>query len=120
MLFPWGYLDIVMSLVSWFYLAPSLASMTEFAPGWITMIWLRNLFWLTLVAGGLHWWFYIRRSQGTEFKFDDRWLATDNKAFLWGDQVRDNMFWSLVSGVTICTAWEAVTLKLSNSSKLIN
>ena len=110
MLFPWGYLYIAMAFVSWFYLTPALASMTEFAPGWIAAIWLRNAFWLTLVAGGLHWWLYMRRGQGSEFKFHERWLATDNKAFLWGDQVRDNLFWSIVSGVTICTAWEAVTL----------
>ena len=58
------------------YLTPALASMTEFAPGWIATIWLRNAFWLTLVAGGLHWWLYLRRGQGSEYKFHERWLAT--------------------------------------------
>ena len=109
MLFPWGYLYIVMAFISWAYLMPALALMSEFDFEWIALVWLRNAFWLTLVAGGLHWWLYIRRGQGTEFKFHDRWLATDDQNFLWGNQVKDNLFWSIASGVTICTAWEAVT-----------
>ena len=109
MFYPWGYLYIGLAFISWYFLTPSLQTMTDFAPGWIALIWLRNAFWLCLVAGGLHWWFYMRRGQQSYTKYHDRWLATDNKAFLWGDQVRDNIFWSLVSGVTICTAWEVVT-----------
>ena len=118
MLFPWGYLFIGMAFLSWYFMPP-LVEMAEFAPGWIAMIWLRNAFWLTLIAGGLHWWFYMRRGQGSEYKFHDRWLATDNKAFLWGDQVKDNVFWSIVSGVTICTAWEVVTWWLYANGQVV-
>ena len=75
MLFPWGYLYVAMAFISWFYLTPALDAMTQFAPGWIATIWLRNAFWLTLVAGGLHWWLYMRRGQGNEYKFHERWLA---------------------------------------------
>jgi sterol desaturase/sphingolipid hydroxylase (fatty acid hydroxylase superfamily) len=109
MLFPWGYLYIGLAFVSWYYLTPSLAAMAEFEPGWIAQIWLRNAALLTLVAGGLHWWLYMRRGQQSKYKYHDKWLATDNRLFLWGNQVWDNVFWSIVSGVTICTAYEATT-----------
>lgn len=109
MLFPWGYLFIGLAFVSWYYLTPSLAVMAEFEPGWIAQIWLRNAALLTLVAGGLHWWLYMRRGQESKYKYHDKWLATDNRLFLWGNQVRDNVFWSIVSGVTICTAYEVTT-----------
>lgn len=109
MLFPWGYLYIGLAFVSWYYLTPSLAAMAEFEPGWIAQIWLRNAALLTLVAGGLHWWLYLRRGQERKYKYHDKWLATDNRLFLWGNQVWDNVFWSIVSGVTICTAYEATT-----------
>jgi sterol desaturase/sphingolipid hydroxylase (fatty acid hydroxylase superfamily) len=110
MLFPWGHLYIGLAFVSWYYLTPALASMAEFEPGWIAQIWLRNAALLTLVAGGLHWWLYLRRGQERRYKYHDRWPETDNrKLFLWGNQVWDNLFWSIVSGVTICTAYEAIT-----------
>jgi hypothetical protein len=91
MLFPWGYLYIGLAFVSWYYLTPSLAAMAEFEPGWIAQIWLRNAALLTLVAGGLHWWLYMRRGQQSKYKYHDKWLATDNRLFLWGNQVWDNV-----------------------------
>lgn len=110
MLYPWGFLWILLGFAIWYLLMPPLAAMAEFEPGWIAQIWLRNAAVLILVAGGLHWWFYMRRGQRRKYKYHDKWLATDNrKLFLWGNQVWDNMFWSLVSGVTICSAYEAVT-----------
>jgi len=107
--YPWGFIFIALAFVSWYYLTPGLASMVEFKPGWIALLWLRNAALLAIVAGGLHWWFYMRRKQDKAFKFNDHWMATDSKLFLWGNQVWDNMFWSIVSGVTIWTAYEAIT-----------
>ena len=85
MLFPWGHLFIALGILSWYALTPELASMTVFAPGWIAMIWLRNAVLLTLFAGSLHWWFYMRRGQRQHYKFNKRWLDTDNNKFLWGN-----------------------------------
>ena len=110
MLFPWGYLYAIMAIIGWHFLTPSLETMSEWSWGWVGLIWLRNAGLLTLVAGGLYWWLYIRKSQGTQYKFDKRWMATGDSQFLWRNQVKDNMFWSLVSGVTIWTLYESVTL----------
>lgn len=109
MLYPWGFFYIGLAFVSWYYLTPDLASMTQLQPGWIALLWLRNALLLSLVAGTLHWWLYMRRRQGRDYKFVDQWLARDNRQFLWRNQVRDNMFWSLVSGVSFWTAYEAIT-----------
>ena len=109
LMFPWNYLYITLALICWLYFTPGMSSMATFEPGWIAALWLRNAAVLTLVAGGLHWWLYIRRSQQQECKFHRRWLDTDNDKFLWKDQVRDNMFWCYVSGITIATGYEAMT-----------
>ena len=109
MLYPWGYLFIGLAFFSWYYLTPTLTEMRHLEWGWIAQIWLRNAALLTLVAGGLHWWLYMRRGQLRKYKYHDQWLAQDNKQFLWGDQVRDNVFWSVVSGVTVCSAYESIT-----------
>ena len=101
---------LVIALVTWFFLTPDLASMRSLAPGWIAFVFLRNLALTFLVYGGLHLYLHVLRCQGTEFQFDTRPFATRNPAFLFGDQVRDNMFWTLASGVTVWTAYEVVTL----------
>ena len=108
LLFPWGMVYLGLAVLSWQYLTPSMETMATFSPGWVSLIWLRNAALLTLVAGTLHWWLYIRRGQGQEYKFNPRWPAQSRK-FLWGSQVKDNLFWSLVSGVTFWTLYEAVT-----------
>lgn len=89
---------------------PMLADTDGFAPGWIIHLFLRNLFLMCLVAGGLHWYFYIARKQGDERRYDTRPFATSSRLFTFGSQVRDNMFWTLASGVTIWTAYEALML----------
>lgn len=38
-----------------------------------------------------------------------RWIAT-GLLFPWGDQVKDNIFWSLVSGTAIWSLYESLTL----------
>jgi sterol desaturase/sphingolipid hydroxylase (fatty acid hydroxylase superfamily) len=46
------------------------------------------------------------------YKYKGRWLATNNRTFLFSDQLRDNVFWNLVSAVPIWTAYEVLTLWL--------
>lgn len=109
LMFPWNYLFIAIAFLCWTFFTPQMAIMTTLEFGWYAKLWLRNAAVLTLVAGGLHWWLYLRKSQQQDYKFHRRWLDTDNSKFLWGDQVRDNMFWCYASGITIATAYEAVT-----------
>jgi sterol desaturase/sphingolipid hydroxylase (fatty acid hydroxylase superfamily) len=78
------------------------------APGWIFGLWVRNLVLMTLVAGSLHWFFYMRKAQGDRLKYDPRDLMVRGKQFTFGGQVRDNMFWSLGSGVGFWTAYEVL------------
>ena len=94
---------------------PSIAETSSFSAGWIAHLYLRNLFLMCLVAGGLHWYFSIARKQGDERRYDARPFATSSKLFTFGSQVRDNMFWTIGSGVTVWTAYEALILwALSN------
>ncbi len=109
LLFPWGFLFILISVLSWNYLTPGTEKMASFEFNWIAQIWLRNAALLMLVAGGLHWWLYIRRTQERSYKYNSNWLATGRKKFLWNSQVKDNMFWSITSGCTVWTLYEAFT-----------
>ncbi len=110
LLFPWGLFFIGLAAVSWAWLTPGVDSMRSLSPGWMGLVWLRNALLLTAVAGTLHWWLYIRRAQGGDYKFNARWLASDSRKFLWRNQARDNVFWSIASGVTVWSLYESLTL----------
>ncbi len=107
---PYGMFWVALAALTWNYLTPSIQRMTTLHPRWILEIYLRNALLLTLVAGSLHLFLYTRRAQEQRYKYNQRWLSTTNRSFLWTNQTRDNMFWSLLSGCAIWTAYESLTL----------
>ena len=101
---------LLFAIVSSIFFQRTLAEAQSLSPGWIAEVFLRNFFLMVLVAGGLHWYFYIARKQGDERRYDKRPFATGSRTFTFGSQVRDNMFWSLASGVTVWTLYEVLML----------
>lgn len=100
---------VCVALICWTWFQPSLETMKTLDPDWIAAIWLRNLILMILVAGGLHLFFYTLKGQGKRLKYDGRDLAASGRKFTLGSQVRDNMFWTLTSGVAVWTAFEVLT-----------
>ena len=100
------------AIACWLFWHPSLAETSELSFDWIAQIYLRNLVLLTLVAGGLHAYFYTWRKQGDELRFDSRPLVANSRVFTFNSQVYDNIFWSCMSGVTVWTAYEVLMLWL--------
>ena len=98
---------IGLAAIAWVF-TPSLERMTTFEAGWILEILLRNLVLFTVFTAALHLWFHTFRAQGTKHKFDPKPLETRSSKFLFGHQLGDNVFWGLVSGIPIVTAYEAV------------
>src|SRR5258708_37978876 len=84
--------------------------MKTFELGWIAAILARNLGLIILVAGAWHLRLYVQQAQGTEYKYNSRWLATNNPTFLFGSQLLDNIFWTVISAVPIWSGYEVVTL----------
>ncbi len=99
---------VIFALAAWHYLAPSLEQMKAFEAGWIAQVYAKNFLTLCIVAGGLQLFLHSTKKQGKQLKFERKDLARNNRVFLFSDQVKDNMFWSLVSGVTIWTAYESI------------
>lgn len=97
---------LVAALAVWLW-APTLAQ-TGSLGGWIVTIWLGFLIPHTLVAGGLHLWLYRAKGQGPVLKYDARGQAQDNGTFTFRSQVKDNMFWSLASGITFATLYTSL------------
>jgi sterol desaturase/sphingolipid hydroxylase (fatty acid hydroxylase superfamily) len=109
-LLPWNPIYFAIALCTWVYLTPEMARMAEFRVSWMAEIYVRNLVLYVLWAGALHVRLYRFRSQGAEYKFSPKWIQGDNPAFLWGSQLRDNVFWSMASGCAVWTAYEVVLM----------
>ncbi len=101
-----------LAALTWRYLQPGadqLSNFSQLSAEWILPMYARNVVMLVVVAGSLHVILYRRRTQGTRFKYNARWPSR-SKAFLFNDQVKDNAFWSVASGATIWTLYEALML----------
>jgi|TARA_B110000879_G_C11064544_1_gene468072 hypothetical protein len=108
----WGNVIVLgICLAMWTFTQPELEQIETLSLGWIAQIWLRNLMLMFVVAGSLHWFFFMRKGQGKRLKLDPRDLATKGKQFNFGEQVKDKMFWSLTSGVGFWTAYEVLMFK---------
>lgn len=118
-IWPQNTLYMALAVVSWLYLTPEQSRTNSFALGWIAEIYVRNATVLLLIAGSLHLRLYVQKSQGQRHKFNHRWLSTRNRAFLFGNQTWDNIFWNFVSGCTIWSGFEAVTLWAYSNNMLL-
>jgi len=78
---------------------PGLATFEALSWSWILPLYLRNLLLMAVVAGSLHLYLYTCRKQGKRLKYDPRERHETGRKFWFGNQVHDNMFWSLGSGV---------------------
>jgi sterol desaturase/sphingolipid hydroxylase (fatty acid hydroxylase superfamily) len=108
-LWPMNALWLAISLVTWFFLTPAVESMRSFEPWWVALLLVRNMGLVLALFGGLHLHLFVRKRQGDALKFSNKPLATGSKRFLFADQVYDNMARSLLAGVPVITAYEAVT-----------
>ncbi len=108
-LWPMNSLTLSITLATWFFLTPELAAMKTFEAWWIAFLLARNLALTLVFFGGLHLYLYVFKKQGNALKFTDKPLSANNQRFLFGDQVRDNIFRTLCAGVPIITAYEALT-----------
>ena len=106
---------LAIACVSYYWFHPTLEQMKTLNFDWIAMIYLRNLILFFTIAGGLHFYLYIWRKQGDTLRFDARPLVKSGRQFAFNGQVRDNMFWSLVSGVSVWSLYEiGVSYVLAN------
>ena len=99
---------IALASACWFWFQPSLETTAEFHWQWIAGIFIRNIILMCIVAGGLHWYFHSARKQKSDRKFDKRDLPANASIYKFGNQLYDNMFWTLASGVTLWTVYETI------------
>lgn len=111
-LWPWMSLFMGISYVSWRFFTPDIEEMKHSPLRGIVFLFIRNMLILVLFNSLWHWRLYVRKAQGTDYKYNGRWLSIDNPVFLFHNQLWDNVFWSCCSAVPIWTAYEVLTFRL--------
>ena len=101
-------MNFVFACIAYLLFLPPLQDMQVLSWGWVIQLWLINLVPHCLCAGGLHYWLYEIKGQGKTFKYDARDQARDNGTYTFRNQVRDNMFWTIASGITLWTAFQVL------------
>ena len=103
-------LMVIIAVGLWLVAYPKLETAQSFAFGWIAQVWLVNMVLMIVSAGGLHHYFITYRKQGKRLKFDPRDQGRNNRLWNFSDQVKDNIFWSLGSGVLQLTGFQVITM----------
>jgi len=101
---------LLMAFAAWTWLSPSLETMATFNWDWVALIYVRNLLTMLVIGGFLHLYFYSFKMQGERWRFDTRSPGKNQKKFTLGSQIKDNMIWSLGSGVFFWVAYEVIYL----------
>ena len=94
-------LCFILALIAYFAILPPLETMQSLEWGWVMRVWLANLVPQCLIASTLHYWLITRKAQGDATKFDPRDQVSDNGTFTFRNQLYDNMFWHIASGITL-------------------
>ncbi len=107
-LWPWSTIYLLVTIFIWFHFQPAVPRCVDLKPGWIALLFLRNLGLAWAIYGGWHLLLYVLKLQGTNRKYDIRWPSRNDPKFLFRNQTLDNIFWSCASGCTIWTAYEVI------------
>lgn len=113
----WQLLYFAVAGGIWFVATPPTTTMASIRPGWIAFVLLRNLAIVVAWYGLWHLRLYMRRAQDTRTKYSTKW-PRESTRFTFGHQTKDNVFWSLASGVPIATAFEVVGMWLFASGRI--
>jgi lathosterol oxidase len=101
---------LILAWLVYRYSLQDLSHMKSLSVDWIIPIFLRNFLLMSVIAGGLHLYLFTFRAQGKRLKYDAREKLEKSGKFSFRNQVWDNIFWSLASGVTAWTAYEVLYL----------
>jgi len=99
---------LLLAMGVWFWLAPPLVQMETLAVEWVSAIWARNALMMTAFATLLHLWLYTWKRQGNHTRYMRSTPTMKHRRFFLGDQLKDNVFYTLVSGVAVWTVYETV------------
>jgi len=95
---------MVFALIVYLWVWPAMVQIQAGGTGWMLQILTANLSAALILGTSLHLYLYTFSGQKTRLKYDLRPMEK-NARFTFGNQVWDNLYWGLVWGVPIWSAW---------------
>ena len=82
--FVWNYwlqksdrtIFLILSFLIFYFIVPPMQEMVTLEIGWISMLAIRNYILIFIVAGGLHWWFFLYQGQGNKMLYSLTWRVS--------------------------------------------
>lgn len=108
---PWNVFFMVTAILAWTFLTPDTETLKTLQPGWILSILLRNMAAVFLIFGALELRLYVKRAQGTLFKYNAKFPGDSTSNVFWfKSQNIDNFIRTFLFGLPIWTAYEVLIL----------
>lgn len=105
--FPYDIIWILSAFAWWYFVLPDVETMKTLSWGWILRLFIVNTLAVFAFFGIYEWRLYMKRAQGTRFKYNGKW-PSDNKSdvFWFKSQNIDSMLRILFHAMPIWTAIE--------------
>ncbi|MBV1701972.1 MAG: sterol desaturase family protein [Hyphomicrobiales bacterium] len=110
-LWPWNAFHMVTALLYWFYIIPDVQTMRHLAWGWALFLFAVNAAGIFVMYGAVEFFYYIRRKQGTRFKYNGKFPADHPSEVFWfKSQNLDNFLRTYLSSVPLWTLCQVLAL----------
>ncbi len=110
-LFPWNAFHLATALAYWYWVIPDVETMKTLTWGWALWLYAVNAAAIFLMYGSIEFFFYVRRKQGTQFKFSSRFPADHPSDVFWfKSQNVDNILRTFLVGIPCWTSVEVLLL----------
>ena len=110
-LFPWNAFHMAMTAFYWFVVLPAIGDFATVSPGPALALWAVNAGLIFLIYGAVEFFYYIRKKQGTRFKYNGRFPADQPSDVFWfKSQNIDNFLRSFFVSIPLWTLVEVIFL----------
>jgi sterol desaturase/sphingolipid hydroxylase (fatty acid hydroxylase superfamily) len=110
-IWPWNAFHMATALLYWAYIIPDVATLQTLSWGWTLWLFVVNAVGIFVMYGAVELFYYVKRIQGTRFKFNHKFPSENPSDVFWfKSQNLDNFLRSFLSGIPIWTAVQVIVL----------
>ena len=110
-IWPWNAFHMATALLYWAYIIPDVATLQTLSWGWALWLFAVNAAGIFVMYGAVELFYYVKRIQGTRFKFNHKFPSENPSDVFWfKSQNLDNFLRSFLSGIPIWTAVQVIVL----------
>ena len=108
---PWNAFHMATTLAYWYWVIPSMDTMRTLSWGWVLWLYAVNSVGIFVMYGAIEFFYYVKRRQGTRFKYNAKFPAdAPSDVFWFKSQNIDNFLRTYLFGIPMWTVVEVVML----------